>query len=142
MAARTLTAYVTVGQEMACLRVVELLADLFYELAGIVHLAEIVGRKLMVDGGGGTRIDVERDTEVGKRALDELVIAIDDLLGSDALFACANSDGHTVFVATADVHHFLSFQTQITGVDVSRNVDTGEVTDMHRAICIRQCSGD
>ena len=42
MTTRTLTADITVGQEMAGLRVVELLGCLLYKLTGVIHLTEII----------------------------------------------------------------------------------------------------
>ena len=138
MAARTLTADITVGQEMACLGIIELLRALFHKLACIVHLAEIVRGKPMMNSRSGTGIDIEGDTELLKRALDKRVIAVHHLLGRDSFFAGAYGNGHTVLIATADKHRLLAFEAQIARVDIRRNIDAGKVSDVHRTISIRQ----
>ena len=70
MATRTLTADITVRQEMTRLRVVELLTRLLYKLACIIHLAEIVCRELMVNSRRRAGVDIETDTEIRKRTFD------------------------------------------------------------------------
>ena len=109
MAARTLTADIAVGQEMACLGIVELLRALFDKLTGFVHLAEIVRGKPMMNSRSSTGIDIEGDTELLKRALDKRVIAVHHLLGRDSFFAGAYSNGNPVLIATADKHGLLAF---------------------------------
>ena len=138
MAARTLTADIAVGQEMTRLGIIELLGGLFNKLAGIIHLAEIVGRKLMMDRRGSTGIDIEGDTELLKGAFDKRVIAVHHFLGRDSFFAGAYGYGHTVLIATADKHRLLAFEAQIARVDIRRNIDAGKVSDMDRTIRIRQ----
>ncbi len=142
MAARTFAADITIGKEMSGLGVVELLGSLFHKLACVIHRAEIVCRKLMMDRRGGTRVDIIADTELLERRLDEFVITVYHLLRGDAFFSCADSHRHAVLVATADEEDLLAFEAQITGVDIRRNIDACQVPDMNRTIGIRQCSCD
>ena len=138
MTTRTFTTYITVGQEMTCLRIIELFGCLFDELTRIIHLTEIICCKLVMRLRGGTRIDIERYPEIGKRTFDQFMIAIDHLLGRDTFFACTNGNRYTMFVASANEQHFLTLQTQITGINVRGYIHSGEVTDMHRTVRIRE----
>jgi len=69
---------------------------------------------------------------------DELVVAVNDGLRRDALFARADGDGHAVFVAAADKHHVFALQAQVAHVDVGRHVNARQVTDVHGAVGVWQ----
>ena len=142
MAARALAADVSIGKEMSGLGVVELLGGLLYKLAGIVHCAEIIRRELMMCRRSGPGVDIERYTELREGTLDQLMVAIDDLLGGDTFFSRADGHRHAVFITTADKERLFTFQTQISGVDIRRNVHSGEVSNMHGSVRIRECSCD
>ena len=95
---RTLTADIPIGKEMTGGLIEELLGSFFYELSCIIHFAEVICSELMVNVRRGTRIDVKRYAEIREGALDQFVIPIYHLLGSDAFFACPDSDGYAMFV--------------------------------------------
>ena len=138
MATRTLASNVAVSQEMASLLVVELLGGHRDELALVIELAEEVAGKLVVGLAGSAAIDVEGDAEALEAVLDEVVIAVDDFLNSDALFASSNSNGNAVFITAADEDALATFQTKIAGIDVSRHVNASQMADMYRSVRIRQ----
>ena len=64
------------------------------------------------------------------------MIAVDDILWRDAFLACADGDGHAMFVRTADKEYVFFLQTKITYINVCRDINTGQVTDMHRPVGI------
>jgi hypothetical protein len=43
-----------------------------------------------------------------------------------------------MFVRATDEKHILPFHPQVPGIDIRRNINPGEVTDMDRAIGIGQ----
>ena len=92
--------------------------------------------------GGGAGVYVKADAELGKRVLDELVIAVADVLGRAALLAGAERDGHAVLVAAAYEQHIALLEAQVADVDVGRHVDAGQMADMHSAVCVGQGGGD
>ena len=67
------------------------------------------------------------------------MIAVHDVLWGDALLAGTNGNGYTMFVRTANEHHVLLFQTQVAHVDIGRDIDTCQVTDVYTTISVRQC---
>ena len=110
VASRTFAADIAVGEEMSRLGIIELLRSLLRKLAGIVHPAEIIRSEAMMGVGGGTGIDIETHSEIGERAFDKGMIAVNHLLGGDAFFSCADSDGHAMLVGTAYEEYFLPLQ--------------------------------
>ncbi len=90
----------------------------------------------------GAGVDVERDAELLERFLVELVVAVNDHLGGDALLAGLEGDGYAVFVGAAYVDHILPFQPQVAGVDVGRDVYAGQMADMDGAVGIGQGRSD
>ena len=123
---------------MSSLRVIELFGCLFDKLTVVIEFAEVVGSELVVNLTGRARVDIERDAKTLKTGFDEFVITIDDFLSSDALFAGTNGYGHSVFVATTDKKDITSLETQIAHVDICRDIDSGEVSDMNRTVGIRE----
>ena len=108
---RTLTADISVGEEMACFRVVELFGRLFNKLAVIIKFAEIIRRKLMVNLARCARIDIKRDAETLKTGFNEFMITVHYLLGGNSLFAGTDGYRHSVFVTTSDEKNITTFQT-------------------------------
>ncbi len=92
--------------------------------------------------GCGARIYVERYAQACERLLDERMVAVHHILRRDALLAGAYGDGHSVLVAAADEQHLLSLKTEIPRIDVGRDIDSGQVADMHRPVGVRQGRGD
>ena len=125
---------VAVGEKLVGLLVVILFRLLLYELALVVELAEEVGCQLAVCLRCGAAVDVERDAKLLKRVLDELVVAVADVLWGAAFLLGADGDGHAVLVASADEHHVLALQPKVAGVDVGRHVHAGHVADVHTAV--------
>ena len=69
------------------------------------------------------------------------MIAIDNLLYSDAFLAGTDGDGYTVFVGAANEENILALETKVADVNVGRNINSCEVTDMNRAVGVRQGRG-
>ena len=69
--------------------------------------------------------NVERYAEFGERLFDYLMVTVDDVLWRDAFFAGFDGDRHTVFVAAANEHNFLSLCTQVAHIDVGGYIYTG-----------------
>ena len=93
----------------------------------------------MVSLAGGTAVHVERDAELLERFLDHAMVTVYHILWSNALLTCTNGNGYTMFIATANEHHFFLFQSEITYVNVGWNIDTSQMTDVYTAISIGQC---
>ena len=91
-----------------------------------------------MDGAGRATIDVKRDTELLKRVLDQVMIAIDDLLDGDTLLAGTDRDGHAVLITSTDEDHILFLQSKIADIGVCRHIDACQMADMHAAIGVRQ----
>ena len=133
---------VAVGQELLGLLVVVLLRHFLDELALLVEFLEVGGGGLVVLLAGGAAVDVERDAQFGEAVLDNLVVAVDDVLRRDALLAGLDGDGHAVLVAAADEHHLLALGAEVAHIDVGGHVDAGQVADVHRAVGVGQRRGD
>ena len=78
-----------------------------------------------------------------ERLLDEFVIAVHNVLRCHALLAGQQRDRHTVLIATADEHNVLFFQAQIAHINVGRNINSGQMADMHTPVGVGQsrCHG-
>jgi hypothetical protein len=133
---------VAVGEEGFGFFVVVLFRFAFQKLPFVVESAEKVGSHFLVGVARGARVDVEGDAEVFKRLFDELVIAVYHFLHGATFFACTDSHGHSVFVRATDEEHFLLAQTEIAHIDVGRNVNTSQVTDVYTAVGIGKGSSD
>ena len=132
---------VAVGEPLVGLLVVILHRCLLDKLALVVERLEEIAGCAVVHGTGGAAIDVERDAELRHRLLDDGVIAVDDVLGRDALVLCLDGDGYAVLVAAANHHHVLAAQAQVACVDVGRNIHSSQVSDVHRTVGIGQSGG-
>ena len=138
MAIGALALDVAVGKELAVLLVIELLGRLLDEFALIVEFAEKLGGKLVMRLAGRAAVDVVGDTEFLERLLDELMIAVHNLLGGDALLAGALSHGHAVLIASTHEQHILALQAQVTHIDVGRHIHASQVADVDGSVSIGQ----
>ena len=140
--ARALAHNVAVGQELACNLVAELLFSLLLKLTLVVELAEEVRCEFVVYGRCCAAIDVERDSKLLERFLNQIVIAVHHLLNGDALFLCADGYGYAVLVAAADEHNVTSACAKIASVDVGGHVNPGQMSDVNRPVGVRQSRCD
>ena len=138
MATWAFTLDVAVGQELLCFLVIELFRGDFHKLALVVEFPEEVGGKLVVRLAGGAAVDVETDAEVGKRLLDDAMIAVHHVLHGASLFLRTDGHGHTVFIASTHKQHLATLQAQVSCIDVGRHIHASQVADVHRPIGIRQ----
>ena len=89
-----------------------------------------------------TGVDVKVDSQPCEGILHYLVVLVHNVLGSYALVLCLDGDGHAVLVTSADKHHILSAHPEIAHVNVSGNVCSGKMADMHRTICVGERAGN
>ena len=86
---------------------------------------------------GSTAIDVERDAETLERLFDEIMIAVNHLLYTYPFFACSDSYGYSMFVASAHEEHRAFLESEVAYIDIGRYIHACQVSDMHRTISIR-----
>ena len=67
------------------------------------------------------------------------MIAVHYILRSDALFFGTDRDGHPVLVGASDKDYVFFFQSEITDINICRHINSCEMSDMDRPVCIRQC---
>ncbi len=137
LAVRARAGDVTVGEELLGLLIVVLHRGLLDELALVVQLLEVGGGRFVMRGVRGSGVDVEGDAEVLERLLDDVMVAVHDVLRGHALLAGLDGDGHAVLVGAADEEHLLAVVAQIARVDVGRDIDAGEVADVDGTVGVR-----
>ena len=141
MATGAFAADVAVGKEVACLFVIELLADLFHQFALVIQFLEEVAGQLVMSVAGGAAIDIEADAEALEGILDERVVAVHHLLHGDAFLAGTDGNGNAMLVASANEKHIATLQAQITHINVCGDINSGQVAYVYGTIGIRQCRG-
>ena len=90
----------------------------------------------------GAAVYIERNAEFFERFLDQIVVTVYYILRSDSFFLCTNRDRYSVFVRTSDKQYIFFLQSQIAHIDICRYIYAGQVTDVYRAVRIRQCRCD
>ncbi len=133
---------IAVCEELAGLLVVQLHGGLLHEFPLVVKAAEEIGGRTGMRLGAGAPVHVERYAELLERIFDYRVITVHYVLGGDTLLAGLYGDGYAMLVAAADEQHLLSLKTEIPRIDVGRDIDSGQVADMHRPVGVRQGRGD
>jgi hypothetical protein len=140
MATWTLTADVTVGEELLGLLVIELLGGLFDEFSVLVEFLEEVRSELVVNLARRAAVNVERDAKLLEGILDEVVIAIYNILDGDSLLAGTDGNRHAMFVRTSNEKDGTLLEAQIADIDVGWYINTCQVSDMYRTIGIGESS--
>ena len=69
------------------------------------------------------------------------MIAVHDILRGASLLLRLDRDRHTMLIRATHIQHILTSHSQISHIDVRRDIYTGEMSDMHRTIGIRQRTG-
>ena len=120
---RTSTGNITVGKELLSLFIIILLRRLLDKNSLVIQFPEKLGSCFRMDIGRGTGIYIERNSKLFKR------------------FFYYRGNRYSMLIRSADMDHLFSFETQVSGINISRNIYTGQMPDMHRAVSIRQrCS--
>ncbi len=70
------------------------------------------------------------------------MVLIDDVLRIYFFLPRLDGDWYPVFIRTTDEQDIFTFQPQVTDINIRRNVYPGQVTDMDRAVGVRQSRGD
>ena len=138
---RTSTGNITVGKELLSLFIIILLRRLLDKNSLVIQFPEKLGSCFRMNIGRGTGIYVERNSKFFKRFFYYRMIPIDYILRSDTFSFSLQGNRYSMLIRSADMDHLFSFETQISGINISRNIYTGQMPDMHRAVSIRQrCS--
>ena len=138
---RTGSHNVAVCEEGFGFRVIVLLAFLCDEFAVVIEFFEELGGVFFVHFGRCSSVDVEVDAEAFETLVDYLVIFVNYVLRSAALLTRFDGDRHSVLVASADIQHFFTPHPEVAYIDVGRDIYSGQVSDMNRAVGIRQRAG-
>ena len=127
---------ITVGKERLRLLVVILHGGFLDEFPLVVEFAE----KFRCGRGMGRRrcprIDIERHSQPLERLFDQVMVTIHDLLRGHPLLAGLDGDRYAVLVRSADRNHVAALQPQVTRVNIRRYINSRQMADMHRAVCI------
>ena len=94
-----------------------------------------------MDLGRGTGIDVEIDAETREGILHHLVVLVHDVLGCDAPLAGLDGDGDAVLVGAANEDNVLAPHPEVTDIDVTGDIGTGQMADMDRTVGVRKRTG-
>lgn len=114
-----------------------MLRSLLDKFTVVVKLPEKVRCGLVVRGGRGARIDVERHAQTAERLLDNAVVLVDDILRGNPLLAGLYRNGYAVFVRSANRNDSRPAGA-VTRIDVRRNIDSGQVADMYGTVGVRK----
>ena len=82
---------------------------------------------------------VERYAKLFKRVLNQCVITVHHLLNTDALLAGTYSYRNTMLIASTDKKHRPALEAQIAYIDVGWHIHSCQMTNVYRAVGIRQC---
>ena len=66
------------------------------------------------------------------------MVTVYNILRCTSFLLGTDSDGYTVFVGTSDEQDFFFLQTQVTHVNVSRDIYACQVTDVDGAVGVWQ----
>ncbi len=132
---------ISVGEKFVGFGIVGLLGCLYFEFTLVVQPFEKFGGCGAVDVGCRARVDVETYAKLSHGIAYYSVVAVHDVLWSNALFAGLDGDRHTMLVTAADHNDFLAFEAQVTRIDVGGNIHACEVSDMHRSVGVGQGGG-
>ena len=88
-----------------------------------------------------TAIDIEIDSESCKGILYDSVILVHDVLRCAVLLLGLDGDGHAVLIGAADIKHILAPEPEIPDIDIGRDIHAGKMSDVDRAVRIRQRTG-
>lgn len=70
------------------------------------------------------------------------MVAVDHLLGGDALGAGAQHDRHPVLIGAADVDHIALLQPAVAGKNVAGQISPGQVTQVDRPVGVGEGAGN
>jgi hypothetical protein len=60
-------------------------------------------------------------------------------LWSDAFLLGTDSDRYSVFVGATNEEYVFLLQAEVAYIDVGRDINARQVTDVHRTVSIRKC---
>ena len=90
----------------------------------------------MVQGIGSAVVYIKADLEVCKVFLHRLVVLVDDGLWGSPFFHGLDRNRRTMFITSTNKNHIPFLGSEVTGINVCRNIGTGKVTNMLQAVCV------
>ena len=69
------------------------------------------------------------------------MIAVYHILRGNALVLSLDGDRHTVLVAASDHGYGAPLQAQVSGINVGRHVNAGQMPYVYRAVGVRESGG-
>ena len=130
---------VAVGQELLRFFVVILFGGLLDEFSLIIQGAEEIRRHLVMYLRRRAGINIERNAELLERLLNNIMVTVHHILRRNPFFLRAERDGHPMLVRPANHQNLFAFQAEIAGVNIRRDVNPREMSDMHRPVRVGQC---
>ncbi len=97
---------------------------------------------LMVKRNGGAGIVVKTHSKRLKRVLVGRMIAIDDVFRIDRFLLRRNSEGHAVFIRSADEQNVSAFQSLVARIDIGRQIRARKVSQVDVPVGVWQCRSD
>ena len=70
------------------------------------------------------------------------MVTVHNILRCDTLFSSTNSYRHTMLVGTTYEEYVPAFETEVTDIDIGRDVNSGKVTYVNGPVRIRKGAGD
>jgi len=58
------------------------------------------------------------------------------ILRSNSFFLGTDRNRNAMFVRTSDKNGFFAFYSEIAGINVGRNINSGKMTDMYGTVCV------
>ena len=88
----------------------------------------------MVDGLTGTVVDIKAHAQVFKVLFHGCMVFVDDGAGRSTFLGGLDGDGGAMLITATDKHYISFLRPQVTGIDVSRNISTRQVSNVLEAI--------
>ena len=120
---------ITIGQKLVELFVIVLLLLAYLKLVSLlVELQEKLLRGFVVQLSTGPVVVVERNPQLLKGTLVEVVVFVDNLLWRNTFLFCPDSYGCSVLIATTNPYHITAHSAQVAYVDVGRQIRASQVS--------------
>ena len=139
---RTSPSDVTVGQELASLRIKILLRFLRFKRTFFIQVHEELLGVLMVLLARGAAVMVKANPKLFEGTAHHCVVTVHHLLRGDALVFRLNSDRYTMLVRATNELHIPTPHSHIAHVDVRRQIAAGQVTNVDGTVGVRQSCRD
>lgn len=96
----------------------------------------------MVGFGRCTGVNIKGNAKILERFFDYSMVLVHNILRRYPLLPCLYGYWYAMLIGATNRNHIYTFHPKVTGVDIGGNVNTGKVTDVNWAVCVRQCRCD